>query len=52
MIDVLKFIGLVVAYRRNRVLNPEKAVQIGEKIDKACNEFLQGGFISEKDCKV
>lgn len=51
MMDVLKFIGLVIKQRQVRIANPAKAEELDKKIEKACNEYLQSGFIESKDIK-
>lgn len=47
MMDVLKFIELVMEYRKTRVIDPDKAEKLGTKIDKACNEYYATGFIGD-----
>lgn len=49
MMDVLKFIGLVIKQRQVRVVNPAKAEELDKKIEKACSEYMQSGFIETKD---
>lgn len=48
VMDVLKFIALVIKYRKARVIDPEKAEELGAQIDKACSEYLNTGFVDEK----
>lgn len=48
VMDVLKFIALVIKYRRTRLIDPEEGEKLGAKIDEACTAYLDTGFIDEK----
>lgn len=49
MMSVIKFVALVYKYRRDRILKPDKAEEMGKQIDKACAEYIAAGFIEKKD---